>query len=600
MFQKWLEHNKLSDYFFSTRLFPPASDRAFWEKTIGKEAASEAEAYLGYSWPLILATQFMEFQISGNRLVQEIPHFARRFALTALFLGELSEGKGRFLPDITDGIFLICEESYWGLSAHNITARKKDLLPRADDPYIDLFAAETAELLAVIYHVLYEELKNFCPLILDRIEYELDRRILTPYQNHYDFFWMGYRNTTVNNWNAWITSNILTVLLLFPQRKTRHEQILNKLFAEIQKYYDSIPSDGGCDEGSSYWTKAGAKLFSFCDLLYRTTDGQINFFCDPKLKEIALYEARVWIDGCRFVNFGDGNGSVNVLLDYSLFGFGERIGEPSLCQLAAVLKKNRKKTSFSELFRGCGIKEILFSYCFKEKIDAIPPMTAPKRSILPNLQNAVLREGAWLLAAKGGHNKENHNHNDVGSFLLYHEGKPLLIDPGCGTYTRQTFGPERYTIWTMQSAWHNLPTVGTYDQLVGAEFKAEHFDLCDQTLEISFSEAYPPEAGLKEVRRFLTLTEEGLFWRDRFVFKKDPLPITENLITLYSPQKHERGLLLGDAFLLETDLPWEAQYLDFNKDAKLENSWETKGLWRIRLMGDGKEKAEFTFHVRKL
>ena len=187
MFQKWLDRNNLSDYSFSTRLFPPASDRAFWKKTIGEEVISEAEAYLGYSWPLIRATQFMEFQFSGNRLVQEIPHFARRFALTTLFLGELSEGNGRFLPDITDGIFLICEESFWGLSAHNITARKKDLLPRADDPYIDLFAAETAELLVVIYHVLYEELKNFCPLILDRIEYELDRRILTPYQNHFDF-----------------------------------------------------------------------------------------------------------------------------------------------------------------------------------------------------------------------------------------------------------------------------------------------------------------------------------------------------------------------------------------------------------------------------
>ncbi|MBQ8969943.1 MAG: heparinase II/III family protein, partial [Lachnospiraceae bacterium] len=46
-------------------------------------------------------------------------------------------------------------------------------------------------------------------------------------------------------------------------------------------------------------------------------------------------------------------------------------------------------------------------------------------------------------------------HNDVGSFTLYKEGKPFLIDLGVETYTKKTFSEDRYEIWTMQSAYHN-------------------------------------------------------------------------------------------------------------------------------------------------
>jgi hypothetical protein len=47
------------------------------------------------------------------------------------------------------------------------------------------------------------------------------------------------------------------------------------------------------------------------------------------------------------------------------------------------------------------------------------------------------------------------------------DGRPLIIDVGVGVYTRQTFGPERYEIWTMQSSWHNVPEVDGFGQAPG-------------------------------------------------------------------------------------------------------------------------------------
>src|SRR5437868_14155296 len=57
------------------------------------------------------------------------------------------------------------------------------------------------------------------------------------------------------------------------------------------------------------------------------------------------------------------------------------------------------------------------------------------------------------VAAWGGHNAQSHNHNDVGNFIVYGDGKPVLIDVGVETYSAKTFSPQRYEIWTMQSAY---------------------------------------------------------------------------------------------------------------------------------------------------
>ena len=45
---------------------------------------------------------------------------------------------------------------------------------------------------------------------------------------------------------------------------------------------------------------------------------------------------------------------------------------------------------------------------------------------------------------KGGHNAENHNHNDVGSFVVALGRATPLVDPGSEVYTARTFSPRRY------------------------------------------------------------------------------------------------------------------------------------------------------------
>ena len=79
----------------------------------------------------------------------------------------------------------------------------------------------------------------------------------------------------------------------------------------------------------------------------------------------------------------------------------------------------------------------------------------------------MTNKNGFFVATKGGYNNESHNHNDVGSFSLYLNTMPVFIDAGVGTYTRRTFSSERYSIWTMQSNYHNLPLINGVAQRFG-------------------------------------------------------------------------------------------------------------------------------------
>lgn len=602
MFKKWLDENKVEDFDFSVRLFPKASSREFWGPKLKTEHIENAEKYLGFEWPLIRASQYIEYQKSGNRLSQETPHFARRYALFTLFIGELSEHKGRFLPDLCDGIFAICEETFWGISAHKSPTAASQLIPSAEDHYIDLFAAETAELLAIIYHILYDEIKSYCPDLLERIEYELDRRIVSPYINRDDFWWMGNTPKKVNNWNPWIIANLLTVFLVSGQRPCVFESGLKKMLREINLYYDILPDDGGCDEGSNYWAKAGGKLFEFCDQLYIASGGKVNFFDNEKLRRIIHYVLKAYIGDCYFVNFSDGNSCISKTnLDYALYGFGLHSGDKTFCRFASTLKQKQNRTDTAYIPRGIGVKSELFSIIYADEIDSQSEFVPEDIYVLPDLQNTFVRAGDWFCATNGGHNDASHNHNDVGNVIVFHGTEPVIIDVGCGVYTKFTFSPKhRYKIWTMQSGFHSLPVLNGYEQLNGSDYRADHFAIDGKTTFVSFGEAYPKNAGISKATRAVSVTDDGVAIEDNFEFENDTNTADEHFITLLKPKKTHEGIVLGGKFILKTQLPCKIEWKDFEGDSKLKEAWGTDGIYRISLCSKGKKSVLFKTEIRSI
>ena len=63
-------------------------------------------------------------------------------------------------------------------------------------------------------------------------------------------------------------------------------------------------------------------------------------------------------------------------------------------------------------------------------VGAGQPAADTQDTLLPDLQVRIIRRNGWTLCIKGGHNGESHNHNDVGSLMVYVDGHPLLVDAG--------------------------------------------------------------------------------------------------------------------------------------------------------------------------
>ncbi len=83
-----------------------------------------------------------------------------------------------------------------------------------------------------------------------------------------------------------------------------------------------------------------------------------------------------------------------------------------------------------------------------------PPGDLPTSILYPDIGWAVLRsswqDNATMLAVKSGFTW-NHAHPDAGSFILFHEGKPVIIDSGTCSYDR----PE-YSSYYRTSKAHNV------------------------------------------------------------------------------------------------------------------------------------------------
>ena len=142
---------------------------------------------------------------------------------------------------------------------------------------------------------------------------------------------------------------------------------------------------------------------------------------------------------------------------------------------------------------------------------------------------------------KGGTNGESHNHNDVGSFIVYANGEPLFIDPSVGEYTAKTFGKDRYDIWTMQSQYHNLPQINGIDQKDGKEYAAKVVSHQDGQLTLDIAGAYPAEAAVKSWKRTILSKKGGITCTEEYELSEIRQPIRLMLMAL-SPNalKHIR------------------------------------------------------------
>lgn len=572
----------------------PRWGNTFWRDSVPesmrKDYINFGEQYLNKEWHSLPATVFSEFKKTGNRTNYEGMMFEKRRQLAALVLAEVIEGKRRFLPDIIDGLQSTLEETWWGLPAHYKTE-----LPRMEDQTVDLFNAETASLIAWTRYVMSDELDAFSPQITRRIDSEIARRILQPAVKT-NYWW----KKAGMNWNPWICSNWLACVLFCEHDETRRNEAIEQIKKACEAFTNLYPNDGGCDEGPHYWDRAAASLFETLYLLKQTDENE-------KIKNMESYIYKMYIGHDYAVNFADAHGNKAMLNINIAYPFGLYTGDETMRQYAAYIgKQNDILTHPAQLYNKSGnwpslARELIFLQHIQNYLKETPREPRLRNVWLPDLQIMTAREP--FVAMKGGNNGESHNHNDVGSFIVYPDNEPLLIDPGVGAYTSKTFSKQRYEIWTMQSDYHNLPRINGQSQRDGKQYAAQVINYKPGQLTLEISKAYPIEAKVRYWKRTIK-TGDGkrVDVTEDYCLDSYEAPTQLMLITLAEPQVNKNGTIgLGNYRIVFNDKQLDAQTEDISSllDPVLQQMWG-KHMYRIVLtVKDNSLKGKIKYYITK-
>jgi hypothetical protein len=504
----------------------PASARDTWSAAGGGADAvtvadilTRAESDLGLDWPTPLASSAARVHRDGNRDVWEAAAFARQRRLSRAAVAAAVTLDDRWIDEVADGIVLLCEQSSWCWPAHDDTLGAHGaILATVTDPYLDLGAGEVAGQLAWVDQLLADQLDARYPGLRARMRHEARTRVLDPFVTRRDWHWLGL-DGDVHNWSPWIHGNVLVAalrLLDAPAEQAERARIVELVIEGIDRYVAVLPDDGAIDEGYSYWWNGACRALEALDILTSATGGRLDAAASiPGLRETVAFPHRMHLGGAWYVNHADGQARPSDDQPWhSLFRAAERVGDPA-AQAHALSHRvigtpvANESAGLGRLLRGLTDPGWIAAGAAADR--PTPPL--PRDVWLDSVEVFVARErggsaAGLTVAAKGGSNDEHHNHNDVGSFLVASDGVPVIVDAGRPTYTLATFGPDRYSIWAMQSTWHNVPEVRGTAQPAGSQYAAADV-VADVTadrssLSLDLTEAYPAP-GLVSWRRAVRL-----------------------------------------------------------------------------------------------
>ncbi|ULL15895.1 hypothetical protein DVH26_16465 [Paenibacillus sp. H1-7] len=532
-------------------LFPSCEQESWWEQVRQAEAyrpmideiRAEAALLLDQTAPALSYSLFRIFKDRGTRLEYERVYFEMRKRLNTFAIMSLLEPEREdYQSALEETLWSICNEYTWSLPAHvntttestvetEYSVQKPSEAIAGNAGAIDLFSAETGFALSEILRLTEHRL----PLLLrNRIRHEVYRRIFWPFIHQGPFHW----ETASHNWAAVCAGSIGAAALHLIKDQDDLSIILERVLQAMNHYLSGFKSDGATTEGYGYWYYGFGFFVFFADLLKVKTGGALSLFSDEKIHQIALFQQKCFLCGTSVVNFSDSQPESHIHMGLTHY-LNRMYPDVELPEFAL-------RTSYTEDHCnrwGTAFRNLLW---FQEDKAANGAPWGPATYFLEDSQWLISRHadeiGMYCFAAKGGHNAEPHNHNDVGHFILHYEGETFLADLGCGMYTKEYFGAERYSYLCNGAQGHSVPVINGRLQQAGAEYRAREVSCYSDGdtihYEMELSAAYGADAQIKLLKRSFAWerTEKPvLTLTDTFEFTGTPDEITERFVTVLEP-----------------------------------------------------------------
>jgi hypothetical protein len=578
----------------------------------------QAEGIKNTPFTNIPANITLEYVRNGNRTNYERLSFDKRNRLFTLVLAESMENKGRFTDAIVNGVWNICEETYWGVTAHIGTQKRGSGLPDVTDPTVDLFGAETAAVMALTDYFTGSKLDSISPLIRERINIEVNRKILNSFENEaarYGYLGSGKRTVKVNNWNPWVISNCMTAFLLLEKNEEHRVKLLAHSLHLLDLYINGLGDDGATDEGPSYWFAAGLALFDGLHMVADATNQKISVFDLPIIQKLGAYIYQTHIDDDYFVNVADATPKIKAD-GIGIYRFGKAVNDTGMMGFGAwayhhIQDNTPKVESFFKPRQLWNLMTVTECAAARQNENRITNMYLPSVELMTARTNNNL-----FVASHGGNNGESHNHNDVGDFIVYADGAPVIIDAGKGTYMAITFSKDRYTLWYNTSPYHNLPLMNGTQQETGAAAKATnvkyHSANAITTFNMNIDKAYSEKAGIQLWNRNIEIDQQknSIQVNDTYRFTSPNAQLSQTFMTvcttdidspgkiIFTTEKNQKVQLTYDAS--DWTITKEKMALTEPHEQQLKSNWANKTIWRVLLTNTSHKTAgSFIYTITK-
>jgi hypothetical protein len=568
---------------------PVAADRDAWADVAQRPhvrdalpALRERAERIAEQGPgMVKATDYLDFFRTGRRDAHRSSASARAGRLSLLTAVECLDHEGRFLDPLLDLSWAMAEETSWVMPPH-LRHDDEDVLPDVGQPGVDLRVSMVARALGEMLYLLGEEMDAVSPAWRKRIRYELERQAVRPYLER-GFFW----EEATHNWNAVCTDGMVACALLGGFDRHTTARVLARAVRSALRFLSGFSADGGCSEGPGYWLYGVGHYASMAYYMRCATGGVLDLLADPIVPRIMAYPPKTVLSGPVVANFADCARTVR----FSSGPVAWAASQVDVPQTVALASRGP--------IADMRVTTVLDLHLMPEPT----PFQPPQEAFLPALMLLVARsedDGALVLAVKGGHNGEHHNHNDVGTFIVHRLGESLICELGSAEYRKENFSPHRYEFLPNRSLGHNVPLINGCEQARGKEFGATEFRRQESRgavgVAMELAGAYPAEAQLDSLERTVVLEREGLGrveLTDEVAFSR-----TEHAyeLPLYSEGHFEaaggaaavaRGS--GTALRVEWDndvLVGEIQEVPHGDRALAHRMGETVSCCRLRLRGD--------------
>ena len=511
-------------------LLGKATDPKFWENVRNDEnykplidavLKNYNECCIG-EIETIKFSKFRLFKDCGDRTKYQEIFFKRQHRLYAMaFMCLIYPENEKYLELLQDTIWEICDLYVWALPAHI------DNIEVNDNGQLDLDATTMGYALCIIKKALGHRLH---PLIISRIDAEIDRRIVEPFFKQ-RWHW-EYR---ANNWTAVCCGSVGCVLML--NRPELFELAMDRLNNDMASYISSYKDDGVCVEGAGYWSYGFGYYIEYIRMLKEFTNGEIDLVSNEKIKNISTFLQKLFMDEGLIVNYGDcGTGS-----DVSVpFGFMYCLKSlyPNDVEIPPKDRLSVQVHYFPAMINA-------FT-CFNPEFSSVS-ISKNAEYYMGNCGWYVKRTPKYGFSARGGCNGESHNHNDVGSFIFTIDGEQVIIDMGGRPYTRQYFESEtRYTYLETSSRGHNVPIInGKYQANIPEAYPTTSFE--NGIFAVDFKVAYDIDELKSLVREYKPL-ENKVIITDKFEITGKPT-FVERLVSYKEPEISDGKIKIGKAIV---------------------------------------------------